>query len=186
MYTHRCTHVHINSEIHGNTHRAPHVCTQTYRHIIANTCTRTQMHVYIHSDTHLSQMHKYILGPLGLGFVQPHKPSQTHASTDTPACLPAHEARLQVHAHACPHPPAQLRGTIAWQSPHPHPFISVDHGQWAGPGPGSGGWACGGGGWSRHQAGERRLDDLGCLGRRAWRGVALPPPWHEELINLMN
>lgn len=169
-------------------HRAPHVCTQTYRHIIANTCTRTQMHVYIHSDTHLSQMHKYILGPLGLGFVQPHKPSQTHASTDTPACLPAHEARLQVHAHACPHPPAQLRGTIAWQSPHPHPFISMDHGQWAGPGPGSGGWACGGGGWSRHSTrrGERRLDDLGCLGRRAWRGVALPPPWHEELINLMN
>lgn len=143
IHTHTCTH--INAETRGKTHRATHERPQTYR----------RRRRRVPAQPHTYRRCRHTLGPR----VQP----RTRACPCSWSTLAGARPRLPV-------PSPQLMGTSARQSPHPHLFISVDRGQWAGPGPGSGGWACGGGGWSRHQAGERRLDDLGCLGKEgpAW------------------
>lgn len=145
------------------------------------------MHVYIHSDTHLSQMHKYILGPWVCTATQTFADTCVYRHTRLPAC-----SQGALAGRCTPTPARTLQHSSGAPSPgraptptHSSPWTTasgLDQGQ----GVGAGHAEAEDGGWSRHQAGERRLDDLGCLGRRAWCGVALPPPWHEELINLMN
>lgn len=172
-HTDPCTH--SNSETQGN--------TQSPTRVRRPTDTEMRTHAPQHRRVRVSTQTRCYRGctdsPLGPVYSQKDA-TQTH--------WPAHAcgAHLQAHTHASPHPPAQLMGTIAQQSPHPHLFMSVDRGQWAGPGPGSGGWAHrGGGGWSRTGRGRGWMT-LDAWGRRARHGAALPPPSHEELINLMN
>lgn len=92
----------------------------------------------------------------------------TRGYTPTPACT------LQCGPRAPLDPPIHL---------------SVDRGRLAGPGPGSGGWACRGGG---DGTGQRGREGGGRMTLGAWSraggpcAAALPPAWEEELINLMN
>lgn len=184
MHIHGCTwtwaHAHMFVHIYRHVH-----CTHTRTYV--GTGIQKYVEKYMHTnadawvyplDTHLSQTHGYTLRT-------PCTATRGPLQTRPPAHAPG--AHSQVHTHACPRPPAPLLGTVARQSPRPHPFISLwtvasglDQGQGVGAGHAE---AAAGDGIRRGRGGRMTLD---AWGRRALQGAALPPPWHEELINLMN
>ena len=119
MWTHTCAHT--NSGIHGKTHtqsRLRALNTHACAHGTQAQAHTTHLYVY---QTHIYHKHTLRHG------AQPHtdlgRHTCPHRCTRGPMLTQARSCG-RAQAHACPHTPAQLQGPIAWQGPHPHPFIS--------------------------------------------------------------
>lgn len=154
---HVCTH--INSKIHWRSYIQGQLAARTLNTCIC-VCRHTDILIQTHAHTDAyvcPRRHMSIRctnTPSGMGHTTL-KPSQAHESAQMHPCAGTHGATL---AGACPRLPAHSsaagRPHHPAEPPPPPIHLSVDRGQQAGPAPGSGGWACGGSGWRRHQLGR--------------------------------
>lgn len=195
-YTYICTHVYTQMHTHMLKVREHRAMYRSHRR--ARTWARTHIPVHISMQ---KRVERHTEPPTSVrrctdtdaGVYPLRRTPIADAGTPSgPVYSPAHAparargAHLQAHGHACPRPPRSSWAPAPGRAPTPtysSPWTvasGLAPGQGVGAGPAE---AADGAGTRRGRGGWMTLD---AWGRRALRGAALPPPWHGQLINLMN